>query len=201
MVRRMNGGRRNRTMRGGRRTRRPRTRRPRTRRPRTRRSFMMYGGERPLSTMGGSTFVRHISLGDAEVNLKLLPKGGGEVASKGKISSKSKNNIAPFVKAAGINYENMKWEVMVDGMTNSPLTIDGVEFNEQSGKRSKIILLFGETTNTGDELKYKMIHDEKTMNAGNQEVLEYVRKLVNTEDPNNPPNPDDSNTPPNPEGV
>ncbi len=205
MVKRMYGGRRTRrrTMRGGRRTRRPsrkmyggrrmrggrRTRR--TKRPRTRRSFMMYGGVRPLSETGGSTFVRHISLGDAEVNLKLLPKDGEEVASTGKISSDSKTNIAPFLKGNTINYDKMKWEVMVGGMMDTPLTIDGGEFSmDKETKPSKIILLFKETTNTGDELKYKMIHDEKTMNAGNQEVLDYVRKLVNTVDPNNPPNPE-----------
>jgi hypothetical protein len=209
MVRRMNGGIRNRTMRGGRRTRRmhggrrtrrprtrrprtrrPRTRRPRTRRPRTRRSFMMYGGVRDTASMGGSTFVRHSSLGDAVVELKLLPKDGEEVVSEGIISSTSVTNMKPFAKGADIHYEKMKWEVMVEGMTNSPLPIDGNEFNEESGKRSKIILLFKETTDNGDKLNYKMIHDEKTMKADHPDVLEYVRKLVECTDPNNPPNPE-----------
>ena len=179
--RKMYGGRRTRRMRGGR----------RTRRTRRSRSTMMRGGERPPSKMGGSTFVRHSSLGSVEVNVKLLTKDGGEVVSTGKISSDSKTNIAPFVKGNTINYDKMIWEVMVDGMMDTPLTINGDEFSmDKETKPSKIILIFKESPDSGGKLNYKMIHDDKTMNAANPEVLEYVRKLVNTRDPNNPPNPE-----------
>ena len=171
-------GRRTRRMRAGKRTRRPRTRRPRTRRPRTRRSFMMYGGERVAAVMGGSTFIRHSSLNNAEVNVKLLPKDGGDAVVTGKIHSNSINNIAPFQKGTDIHYENMKWEVMVQGFPT--LTIPGEEFmKEADTKPSKIVLIYKEKSSSGqDELKYKMMHDDKTMDPTKAEVLEYVNELI-----------------------
>ena len=216
MVRRKYGGSRRtrmRSMRGGRRTRRPSRKRPsrkmyggrrtkrmrggrKTRIPKTSGSFMMHGGERPLSTTGGSTFVRHKSLDNAEVTVTLLPKDSNTPVVSDTISSGSINNIAPFVKGTEIQYEKMKWEVRSGKL--HPLTIPGDEFNKEPGKPSKIALLFKESTAIGDELKYEMIYDDKTMEATNRDVLNYVKTLVESDDPKNPPNPDDPNNPPNP---
>jgi hypothetical protein len=134
----------------------------------------MYGGERPPSSIGGSTFIRHNNLGNAEVKVTLLPKDGNTPVVSNTISSDSINNIAPFLKGNEIHYENMKWEVSSGELPT--LTIPGDKFNEQPEKKSKIILIYKESTD--DKLNYKLMHDEKTMNPKNPEVLDYVKTLV-----------------------